>query len=361
MPLSISSRLATRLMLPCSLLVALAASACSDASTAPSSSATDAARKPKSPPPPTADTTTTTTATPAAGGTVSVLVGAALYVDPNSSAKQTADSWRLTRPADATQMDKVAAQAQAKWFGNWNSNISSDVSATVTTARSAGKVPVLVAYNIPQRDCGGLSGGNATAAADYQTWINGFASGLGHRRAVVVLEPDALAGMDCLSSADQQTRVSLLTFAVKAFRALDSVSVYIDAGNPRWQSATTMAGRLQQADIAEATGFSLNISNFYYDSDNIGYGQQISSLVGGRHFVIDSSRNGLGPTADNQWCNPDGRALGTRPSTVTAVSGLDAYLWIKNPGESDGACNGAPSAGTWMPDYALGLAQRAAY
>jgi len=25
------------------------------------------------------------------------------------------------------------------------------------------------------------------------------------------------------------------------------------------------------------------------------------------------------------------------------------------------ACNGAPAAGTWMPDYALGLAQRAAY
>jgi endoglucanase len=34
---------------------------------------------------------------------------------------------------------------------------------------------------------------------------------------------------------------------------------------------------------------------------------------------------------------------------------------VKAPGESDGACNGAPASGEWMPEYALGLAQRAAF
>jgi len=76
--------------------------------------------------------------------------------------------------------------------------------------------------------------------------------------------------------------------------------------------------------------------------------------------VIDTSRNGLGPTADNQWCNPAGRALGARPTTATGDPLVDAYLWIKSPGESDGACNGAPAAGVWWADYALGLAQRSA-
>ena len=43
-------------------------------------------------------------------------------------------------------------------------------------------------------------------------------------------------------------------------------------------------------------------------------------------------------------------------------SGLnDALYWIKAPGESDGSCNGGPTAGVWWPQYALGLAQRAAF
>jgi endoglucanase len=40
---------------------------------------------------------------------------------------------------------------------------------------------------------------------------------------------------------------------------------------------------------------------------------------------------------------------------------VDGLLWIKAPGESDGSCNGGPSAGTWWPEYALGLAERAAW
>jgi endoglucanase len=303
---------------------------------------------------------TTTPTAPTTSGT-SVLVGSKLWVDPYSSAAKTADAWRTTRPADATQMDKIAAQSQAIWIGNWNTNVATDVSNFTTKVAAAGAVPVFVAYNIPQRDCGGLSGGNLTIASQYRTWIDGFAAGIGTRRAVVILEPDALAAMGCLSSTDQQTRISLISYAIGKFKALGSTSVYVDAGHPRWMSTTTMATRLQQAGIANADGFSLNISNFIADSENITYGQTLSALVGNKHFIIDSGRNGLGPTADMQWCNPAGRALGTRPTTVTGVAGLDAFLWIKKPGESDGACNGAPSAGTWMPEYALGLAQRAAY
>ena len=50
-----------------------------------------------------------------------------------------------------------------------------------------------------------------------------------------------------------------------------------------------------------------------------------------------------------------------RPTASTGDPNADAFLWIKHPGESDGACNGGPVAGTWWADYALGLAQRAAY
>ncbi len=290
-----------------------------------------------------------------------LLAGTTLWVNPSSHARATADAWRATRPADAAQLDKVAAQSQATWFGNGNSSIRADVDAAVTTMSSDGAMPVLVAYNIPQRDCGGLSGNNATSADAYRSWITDFANGIGSRRAAVILEPDALAAMDCLSSTDRLMRLDLLSYAVRTLQAKGNVAVYLDAGNPQWHSAATMASRLASAGVALAQGFALNVSNFFSTSDNVSYGQQIAGLTGGKHFIIDTSRNGLGPTADNQWCNPDGRALGERPSTNTGLAYVDAFLWVKTPGESDGACNGAPAAGTWMPEYALGLAQRASY
>jgi endoglucanase len=135
--------------------------------------------------------------------------------------------------------------------------------------------------------------------------------------------------------------------------------VYLDAGNPGWQTPATMGARLARAGVARAQGFALNVSNFVGTAENLAYGQKLSALVGGKHFVIDTGRNGMG--GNGEWCNPAGRALGARPTTDTGNSLIDAYLWVKAPGESDGPCGGAAAAGTWMPEYALGLAQRAAF
>jgi endoglucanase len=284
------------------------------------------------------------------------IVGANFWVNPNSSAKVTADAWRATRPADAAQMDKIATHPQAQWFNGWSTDIRSDVSAAVSAVTSAGAVPVLVAYNIPQRDCGKLSAGGTTVDG-YQTWISDFARGLAGRKSVVILEPDALANMNCLSAADQTTRVNLIQYAAQVLREQGGI-VYLDGGNSAWRPASDQAARLIRANVAAADGFALNVSSFQYTSNSIAYGRAVSDLIGGKHFVIDTGRNGLGPTTDNQWCNPPGRGLGSPSSTVTEDSRVDAYLWIKSPGESDGACNGAPAAGLWWGDYALGLAQR---
>ncbi|MBA3670991.1 MAG: glycoside hydrolase family 6 protein [Gemmatimonadaceae bacterium] len=300
----------------------------------------------------------TPTPAPAVGN---MIAGSTFWVDPLSNARRTAGAWRASRPADASQLDKIAEQGMARWIGNWNTSVRTDVDAAVTAMSANGALPVLVAFNIPQRDCGGLSGGNSTTIDAYRSWITAFAAGLAGRRAAVILEPDALAGMDCLSAADRQVRLDLLNFAVRTLTESGNVAVYLDAGHPRWQSAATMAQRLVAAGVAMAQGFSLNVSNFVGTSENESYGSQLSGLLGGKHFVIDTGRNGLGPTSDNQWCNPAGRALGARATPFTGNSLVDAYLWIKTPGESDGACNGAPASGVWMPDYALGLAQRAAY
>lgn len=286
------------------------------------------------------------------------ITGASFWVDPGSNARLTADLWRVTRPDDAAYMDKIASHPQAQWFTGWSSDIRRDVSAAVNAITSAGALPVLVAYNIPQRDCGKLSAGGTTVDG-YAAWISEFANGLAGRKAVVILEPDALAQLSCLSATDQETRVNLIQYAVQLLRAQGGV-VYLDGGNASWRSAGDQASRLVRANVAAADGFFLNVANFQYTSTSIAYGKSISSRIGGKHFLIDTSRNGLGPTSDNAWCNPDGRALGPAPTTSTADAIVDAYLWIKTPGESDGACGAAPAAGAWWPDYALGLAQRSA-
>jgi endoglucanase len=166
--------------------------------------------------------------------------------------------------------------------------------------------------------------------------------------------------MDCLSPADQQTRLSLLSDAVSVLAAQANTVVYLDGGHDAWQPVSVMASRLAGAGISSAQGFFLDASNFRAQPGLTTYGQQLAAAIGVAHFVIDTSRNGLGPSPDGEWCNPPGRALGSPPGTSSAYR-QDWNLWIKRPGESDGTCNGGPAAGVFWPDYAIGLAQRAAW
>jgi endoglucanase len=284
-----------------------------------------------------------------------------LYANPISHAHQQAKAWRASRPADAAQMDKIAAQPQTTWFADWNTNVRGDVSRVVGQAEAAARMPVLVAYNLPKRDCGGYSSGGAASPERYRGWIRAFADGIGDRRAAVILEPDGLAGLDCLSRANRSTHLGLISDAAGMLASHPGVSVYVDAGNSAWQPAADMAARLRQVGVARVRGFALNVSNFQSDASEIAYGRDIAARLGGAHFVVDTSRNGAGSASRDQWCNPPGRALGRVPSAETGDPAVDAFLWVKAPGESDGTCNGGPAAGQWWADYALGLAQRAAY
>lgn len=286
------------------------------------------------------------------------LAGADLWVDPQSNARQTADAWYATRPDDAAQLEKIAQRSQADWFGDWNRDVRTAVDGRTTPIVNEGALPVYVIYNIPVRDCGSYSGGGATSADAYRQWIRDFATGLAGRAAVVVVEPDALAAMDCLDSARQDERYALLNDAIDVLAAAGALA-YLDAGHPAWQPVDLMAERLTRAGIERAAGFALNVSNFVTTAENNAYGEALSQQTGGARFVIDTSRNGLGATADHEWCNPEGRSLGAAPTTNAGYALVDALLWLKRPGESDGECNGGPSAGTWWAEYALGLAQRA--
>jgi endoglucanase len=289
--------------------------------------------------------------------------GIAMYRAPWSNAENAQRAAEKTNPAEAALFGKIAAQPQSSWFGEWSGDIATAVGNYVNAAERAGQLPVLVAYHVPNRDCGQYSAGGATDVGSYATWITGFAEGIGDRRAVVVLEPDALPLLEqCLSKEDQVKRLELIQHAVNVLGARPGVAVYIDAGHSNWAPAATMADRLRRAGVEHARGFSLNVSNFEADAALIAYGNEVVKLLGGNaHFIIDSSRNGNGaaPTDAESWCNPDGRALGRAPTADTGEPALDAFVWVKRPGESDGECKGGPPAGQWFGARAAEMARNA--
>jgi endoglucanase len=291
------------------------------------------------------------------------LQGVRLYVDPGSQARQ-----EMTRRAGDTAavaaLRKIAEQPGSLWLGDWvpTSQVRTQVAARTTAAANAGSVASIVLYAIPGRDCGSYSAGGLSGPTAYAAWVREVAAGIGTRRTVVVVEPDALAQMDCLSTTARTQRSAMLRDALSALRtAAPGAVTYLDGGNSGWVPSDVMAARLRDAGVANARGFSVNVSNFNRTADEVGYGNRVAAATGGAHFVVDTSRNGLGPLGGALgWCNPAGRALGDRPTTSTASAAADAYLWIKMVGQSDGDCGrGEPAAGTWWPEYAIGLGSRA--
>jgi endoglucanase len=335
--------------------------------------------------------------------------------------------------ADADLIRQMIVTPQAVWFTSGTPHgVQQDVKSTVQRAAGKGTVPVLVAYNVPGRDCAQYSAGGATTGDAYKAWIDGFAAGLDSREVIVILEPDGLALLptDC-GQPDTYDRVSLINYAAHALLRDPNALVYLDAGHSAWHAVGDMAARLVAGGVLDLQGFFLNVSNYratdyetkfgtwisqciafandaeeggwrlghydwcasqYYspfgtvDPNDIStwhytdqwYAANMGTAVPTVHFVIDTSRNGQGPwvppphpAGDPQdWCNPPDRGLGYRPTADTGVPLLDAYLWVKIPGESDGQCyrwttgpldpvRGTldPAAGQWFPDMALELAR----
>ena len=299
--------------------------------------------------------------TPATGNP---LKGARLFVDPKSLAKLTADALRPENPDQAAVLDRIADQPMGLWMGSWNSDIYRAVDHFVSRAATEQAVPVMIAYNIPHRDCGQYSAGGLSSKEEYQRWIRRVSAGIGDRSAVVILEPDALGHFqECLTDEQKAERMFLLSDAVKVLRQNPGTAVYLDAGHARWVEAEEMARRLSQAGIEHAHGFALNVSNYVSTEENLEYGHALSALVGDRPFVIDTSRNGAGPyeeaqTVEESWCNPPGRKIGQTPTVQTGDPLCQAFLWLKRPGESDGECSGGPRAGAFWTERALEMAQR---
>jgi endoglucanase len=298
----------------------------------------------------------------AAGGTASAgTISGALYRDPDTAVAR----WVSANPNDsrtAVIRDKVASQAASRWLSNFNlSTVQAEVSNYVGAANAVGQIPQLTLYGIPNRDCGGASAGGAPDLATYQTWVGNIARGLGSQTVLILLEPDSIALQTCLSGSEIQARDNALRSATQTLKSANpNAKVYLDAGHSAWNAAGEQASRLIASGVAGADGFYSNVSNFNSTSNEAAYGRSILSAlssqgVPNKHQVIDTSRNG---GASGDWCGDDNtdRRIGTYPTTATNDANIDAYLWVKPPGEADG-CKYA--AGSFQPDLAYSLASSA--
>jgi endoglucanase len=395
--------------------------------------------------------------------------------------KQVLELVKAKRFADAALIAKMDAIPRATWFTQGSpKDVEREVRSAMAEPASEGRVPVLVAYNVPFRDCGQYDAGDAPDTAAYMAWIDGFARGIGDGKAIVILEPGSLGIIPnntiisgkpdwChptvrdgkgnnvpAPGASPADRYAQLHHAVRSLRThAPNASVYLDGTHSGWLPVGEIAYRLVRAGVHGAHGFFVNAAHYratdevvqfgtwvsgciaiatagrwsrrdyeqcpsqYHPGANLSgrtgpnclpsqwcnmdfepygiadYGEahvasvtsRLKRLMGGAeastHFVVDTSRNGQGhwradPGATfpncQDWCNPPGRGLGLRPTVRTGRALVDAYLWIKSPGKSDGPCNRGvagsrgdplwggmvdPPPGDWFAPQALQLAQLA--
>lgn len=290
-------------------------------------------------------------AAPASAATPASLFAGGLYVQPDSRAALAAPT--LTDATQVAAARYISRRSVAIWLGDWldGAKLTSYIDKNVSAAESAGTTPVFVTYAIPDRDCGGYSAGGFTAD-HYAAWNALVADALKGHRSVVIVEPDSIEALDKCSSATVAARLPQLKSAIQQF-ADAGVPAYLDGGLSNAVKASVMATRLKAAGIASARGFFTNVANYRGVDPERAYADSLSALVGGAHYVIDVSRNGRGYSGT--WCNAPGAGLGQDPHASAGTTNLDALLWIKSPGSSDGTCNGGPAAGTWFPSYAASL------
>jgi endoglucanase len=282
------------------------------------------------------------------------------FADPNSKAAQAAASAKADGDGDSEDVfSRLAGTPQGIWLTPEEYPVGSVgpfVAQAVAAADKTGQVPTFVVYGVPDRDCTGQHSAGGLPADQYGPWVGEIADAAGAGGDVAaVVEPDGLSSL--LECGDRDERVGLIADA--SHRLADAgVTTYIDGGHSHWNEPAELAPLLEDAGVADVRGFSSNVSNFQSDEDEQAYGEELSALLDGAHYIVDTGRNGFGATKD--WCNPPGRAFGTEPRAASGAGSeaahLDAYVWVKPPGESDGECGGGPPAGQFWADRALELA-----
>lgn len=307
------------------------------------------------------------------------LHGKSLYVESGTRTALSASAYQSEgKTAEARMLNKIAAQPTAIWLTGPNASSPNGeldiarVAATSTEAAAQKKVVLYELYAVPRRDgCAAYSQGGFASNQAYLAWLEKILGAL-KSEAVFSVEADAVAHAlkgDCLSPAQVTERYSLLNSTLARLKDEPKVlASYLDAGNADWlPDPAVLVQPLKSAGIEHARGVAVNVSNFIATDKTTTWVQSLMGLLGeNKGAIIDTGRNGNGApgpeaTGEARWCNPRGRAIGALPNVAITDKYIDAHVWIKTVGESDGSCFGWPSAGTFVPELAFEMAKNAGF
>jgi endoglucanase len=269
---------------------------------------------------------------------------------------------------------KLARNPQTFRVGGWTRNVGWKVRRSLQQMEtdSPGALAFLYVYRFPHKHCGNSNAGGPRDWAAYRRWIAAVARGIGNHHVAVFLEPDGVGTTACLTRRAVRARWHLYRFGIGRLARDPNATIYLDGGHSHWYKPGQKARMLRRAGVMDprVRGFFLNSTGYNPNREEVAYGNRVSRLLGGKHFVVSTAVNGNGPYrvrrkryAAEQTCNPPGRALGSEPTVHTASPFADAYVWIGDPGRSGGCRHrGQPRPAPpneWWEWYALQLAKRA--
>jgi len=272
--------------------------------------------------------------------------------DPDA-VKQIASLIKARDLKSAARITAMVTTPQAVWFnGGTPKEVEKSVKKTMIAAALEKRVPVLVAYNVPFRDCAQYSGGGAVDTAAYKAWISGFAKGIGTGKAVVILEPDSLGIIPynttifgatewcqpTVTAADgsvtkapgaaPEERYAQLQYAAATLGTqAPNTSVYLDGSHAGWLGVGEAAYRIHKAGTDPTTGASLakgfyvNASNFQTTAQSVQFSTWVSMCTA---FATNADEGGW-RLGNFGWCasqyNPDtGYTLDYSPEYVATVT-----------------------------------------
>lgn len=347
--------------------------------------------------------------------------GADFYRNPEYAVKVA--STKTSDPAIQAMLDKMKQYPTGLWLDRIEALSQlpkwlDDAEAQSTKAKRP-VVPVIVVYDLPNRDCSAKAssgeldvenGGEARYRSDF---IDPIAAELRQHpqlRIAVVLEPDSLPNVVTNTAIEKCGKSALIyqhsvAYAI-AELSLPNVYLYVDAAHAGWLGWTGNRSGFAKVmkevlDLAggpdRIRGFATNTSNYNaLDGDwglklepstptpsEYAYVKALAESMAeqgieNKGYLIDTARNGVAEarTKWGNWCNIAKAGIGERPKAAPRPL-LDAYFWVKPPGESDGVADpsatrfdencrspdargDAPEAGQWFPAHLIDMVKAAA-
>ena len=121
---------------------------------------------------------------------------------------------RAGQKQNAALVSRIAVQPTAKWLTGGQQPARQVAATFVDGAQRAHAIAQLVLYNIPNRDCHGLSGGGAANASGYLDWVRQVMAGIGNDNSRFVVFLSYRLALTVIRSANNPTSTPTSVCAV---------------------------------------------------------------------------------------------------------------------------------------------------